>query len=617
VTASRRVPLHRSLVVRLLATSVLVALCAIVATAWLAVQSTTRAIQQEQGRSLTDDKGVYDALLGYAATHQNWVGVDPLVTRLARGLGRRITLMTADRQLIVDSSSGPSLQNARPSATVDPLQVDLSLTGGSDRIDVRAVGPYRLSAKERADLHQGALKELGCLRAGGLDGQIVDGPSGRPSVRLVVADPKNEAVQCTYVASLEVTPTERKALKVLQGLTLNCLHEKDSDALTITPDFTVLPTSMSSNAAANAARAERAAACLQKSRPTQLKPYVAAPALLFVTDVSQGSAPPVFNLSRANVIRIGAVAGGVLLVTVLITVLVGRRLVRPLRALTDAARRAGDDQARVPVTTHDEIGYLATALNELAARREQTEALRKSMVSDVAHELRTPLTNIRSWLEAAQDGLAQLDPQLLGLLLEEAVLLQRIIDDLRDLAAADAGDLRMHREQVYVNDVLEQVAEAHRGAAETAGVRLCTEPLADPEVLVDPARLRQLAGNLVANAVRHTPAGGTVTLRSGVHDDVLTVAVADTGVGIAPDDRPKVFDRFWRADDSRARSTGGSGLGLAIARKLAEAHGGAISVESTLGQGSVFTVRLPVAVPHTFLTIGGDSGSAPGAGSRG
>lgn len=132
-------------------------------------------------------------------------------------------------------------------------------------------------------------------------------------------------------------------------------------------------------------------------------------------------------------------------------------------------------------------------------------------------------------------------------------------------------------------------------------MRLCAEPVADPEVSVDPARLRQLAGNLVANAVRHTPPGGTVTLRSEVRDDTLAVAVADTGVGIAASDLPKVFDRFWRADDSRPRSTGGSGLGLAIARKLAEAHGGAISVESTLGQGSVFTVRLPVAaaVPAT------------------
>jgi len=237
---------------------------------------------------------------------------------------------------------------------------------------------------------------------------------------------------------------------------------------------------------------------------------------------------------------------------------------------------------------------LAAAGAALAVNRDRAEAQRRAMVGDVAHELRNPLTNIRSWLEAAQDGLARLDPQLLGLLLEEALLLQHIIDDLRDLAAADAGDLRIHREAVYVNDILDQVAEAHRGAAETAGVRLRAQRRADPEVLLDGARLRQLVGNLVANAVRHTGAGGTVTIRSEVRDGELIIAVADTGTGIAPGDLPKIFDRFWRADDSRTRSTGGSGLGLAIARKLAEAHGGVITVESTLGVGSVFTVRLPL-----------------------
>ncbi|MEV5447963.1 HAMP domain-containing sensor histidine kinase, partial [Streptomyces sp. NPDC052644] len=337
--------------------------------------------------------------------------------------------------------------------------------------------------------------------------------------------------------------------------------------------------------------------CLQQARTTQLRAYVAPPALLFVTDETQGGAEPVFNLSRANVVRIAQVTGAVLVATVLITVLVGRRLVRPLRALTDATRQPMDEPARVPVTTRDEIGMLATALNDLAARREQTEALRRSMVSDVAHELRTPLTNMRSWLEAAQDGLAQLDTQLLTLLLDEALLLQHIIDDLRDLAAADAGDLRIHREPYFVADLLEQVVEAHRGAAEAAGVRLGTSVGADLEMAVDGARLRQIVGNIVANAVRHTPAGGSVVVRLKVRDDQLAIAVSDTGTGIAPADQAKIFDRFWRADDSRTRSTGGSGLGLSIARKLAEAHGGTIGVESVLGRGSTFTVRLPIVVP--------------------
>ena len=590
----RRVPLHRSLVVRLLATSVLVAVCAILATAWLAVQTTTRAIRQEQGRSLADDKSVYDALLGFAATHRDWSGVDTLVAERARDLGRRITLMTPERQLIVDSAPGPSLRDARPSATVDPLQVDLRLTGGTAHVDARAVGPYLLPSRERYFLRQMAGKQLGCMLDAAVSGEVVVGPSGRPVVRVIGADPKGAAPSCQPSDLVTPTATEKKPLAALQRLTMACLHETNWKLVDIQPDFTMGPGPQSKDLAAQTARAKEVDACLLKSRQAQLRPYVAAPALLFVTDASDGIAQPVFNLSRANTMRIGTVTGAVLLVTVLITIVVGRRLVRPLRALTDAAREPVDDQTRVPVTTNDEIGYLATALNELAARREQTEALRKSMVSDVAHELRTPLTNIRSWLEAAQDGLARLDPQLLGLLLEEALLLQHIIDDLRDLAAADAGDLRLHREAVYVNDILDQVTEAHRGAAETAGVRLSAQPTADPEVLLDGARLRQLVGNLVANAVRHTGAGGAVTIRSEVRDGDLSVAVADTGTGIAPGDLPKIFDRFWRADDSRTRSTGGSGLGLAIARKLAEAHGGVISVESTLGVGSVFTVRLPL-----------------------
>jgi two-component system sensor histidine kinase BaeS len=402
------------------------------------------------------------------------------------------------------------------------------------------------------------------------------------------------AGMCLPRQLLTARATERKGLAQLQKLTMACLHQTDPDAVLILPDFTVIPGSLSRDLSANTAWTKRAEACVLRSRQEQLRAYVAGPALLFVTDLTQGAAQPVFALSHATVVRIGIAIGAVLLITVLVTILVGRRLVRPLRALTEAARRPVDSQARVPVTTRDEIGYLATALNELAARREQTEALRKSMVSDVAHELRTPLTNIRSWLEAAQDGLAELDPQLLTLLLEEALLLQHIIDDLRDLAAADAGDLRLHRSPVDVDDLLEQVAEAHRGAAETAGVRLSCqlEPLT---VSLDGNRLRQLVGNLVANAVRHTPPGGTVTIRSALLAGELTITVADTGTGIAPADLPKVFDRFWRADDSRARSTGGSGLGLAIARKLAEAHDGTVTAASTPGAGSVFTVRLPAA----------------------
>ncbi|AGZ44146.1 sensor histidine kinase [Actinoplanes friuliensis] len=589
-----RVPLRRSLIIRLLATSVLVAICATVSTAWLVVQSTTQAVRQEQGRSLSDDTSVYDQLLGYAATHPDWSTVDALVDSKARELGRRITLTTEERQVLADSAGtgGPSLGTARPSAIVDPLSVDLKLTGGTQRIDPRAVGPYRLPSRERQELRAVAEQRAACLKREGMAAEVVETASGRPILRLPASAPRAADLNCT-VGTLDETRTEQKALRKLLAMTMACLGGDPSESkLAIEPDFTTI--FGEGDKPGSVARARQVNACVLKSRQTQLQPYVAPPALLFVTDPADSTAQPTFNLSQDNIIRIATVTGAVLLLAILITVLVGARLVRPLRRLAEAARRPVTAQVRVPVTTRDEIGYLATALNDLSERRERTEQQRKAMVNDVAHELRTPLTNMRSWLEAAQDGLAPAQPQLVDLLLKETVQLQHIIDDLRDLAAADADNLRMHPETVYLNVTLEQVAEAHRGAAEAAQVRVVTEAAGDPQVVVDPVRLRQLVGNLMSNAIRHTPAGGTVTVRSRVAGGQLTIEVTDTGSGIAAEDLPKIFDRFWRADSSRTRSTGGSGLGLAIARKLATAHGGTLSASSTAGSGSTFTVHIPV-----------------------
>jgi two-component system sensor histidine kinase BaeS len=174
-------------------------------------------------------------------------------------------------------------------------------------------------------------------------------------------------------------------------------------------------------------------------------------------------------------------------------------------------------------------------------------------------------------------------------------VLQRIIDDLQDLAAADAGTLRLHREPVRVTDLLHQVAAAHRVAADTTGIALRTETHGTQWLDADPVRMRQALGNLVSNALRHTPAGGTVTLTARHDGDDVVLAVADTGTGIAPDDLPHVFDRFWRAEKSRSRRTGGSGLGLAIVRHLVAAHDGTVTIASEPGRGAVFTLRLPSA----------------------
>jgi two-component system, OmpR family, sensor histidine kinase BaeS len=565
---ARRVPLHRSLLVRLLATSMAIALCAIASTAWVTVQLTKRAVTQEQSRTLSAD------------THDSWDGVDATVRRLAGLTRSRIALTTPDRRLIAGSSpdAGEAARVSEvPTATVDPLYLDTGIarvSGG--RIDPRAVGPYKLTAAERRLLHKAAENELACMTRGGWRGEIVELPSGRPTVRRV--DVVAEAVPMT---ACEVGPgldepvaSERKPLTDLARLMREC---DSSPRLTITPQFTVVGQELDGSLGN----------CLNDSRRAQLKAYVAPPALLFVTGQTV-AAPPV-DLSRTNQLRIAGTAALILALAFAASIFVGLRLVRPLRALTEAARRPVDSQGSVPVTTRDEIGYLATAFNDLSERRKALEEQRKAMVNDIAHELRTPLTNIRTWLETAREGVVEIDAEVLDLLVEESVQLHHMVDDLRDLAAADAGTLHVHPEVTFVKDLLEQVLEAHR----TAGVTLRLAAEADPEVAVDPVRLRQIAGNLVSNAIRHAP-GGTVTVRLALAGDRLVVAVADTGEGIAPEDLPKVFDRFWRADGSRSRETGGSGLGLAISRQLARAHGGELTATSVPGRGSVFTVELPI-----------------------
>jgi two-component system sensor histidine kinase BaeS len=261
---------------------------------------------------------------------------------------------------------------------------------------------------------------------------------------------------------------------------------------------------------------------------------------------------------------------------------------RPLRALTRAAEQG---VARLPIRGRDEIGRLTAAFNELSQRREAVERQRQAMVSDIAHELGTPLTTIRAWVQAARDGVTAAGPQLLDLLADEAELLQHLIDDLRDLAAADAGRLRLHPEPVFLNELLDQAVAAHQSDAE--GVTIITDLSGDPEVILDPLRVRQAVGNLLSNAVRHSPAGATVTVRSHADGDDVVIEVADAGSGIEEADLPHVFERLRRADRSRRRHTRGSGLGLAIVRNLVEAHGGTVSATSRPGHGSTFTIRLP------------------------
>jgi two-component system sensor histidine kinase BaeS len=330
--------------------------------------------------------------------------------------------------------------------------------------------------------------------------------------------------------------------------------------------------------------------CVKAARSDALKPYVASPAKLYL-----GTADRFNVFSSEGLLRTLATALGVLLLAALVTALAGRRLVRPILALTGAAQRmaAGDRAARVPVSGNDEVSRLGHAFNAMASSIERNEQQRRVMVSDVAHELRTPLSNIRGYLEAGEDGVVPLDRTLVRSLLEETALLERLVSDLQELALADAGMLRLHPEERDVAELAQQTVAAHRSQAEAADVSLGLSATGPAIAVVDPARIRQALGNLVANAVKFTPAGGSVSVSVRGGREGVELSVTDTGPGIAPEHLPHLFDRFYRADPSRSRSTGGSGLGLAITKHLVEAHDGWVGVSSTLGRGSVFTIRLP------------------------
>jgi two-component system, OmpR family, sensor histidine kinase BaeS len=403
-------------------------------------------------------------------------------------------------------------------------------------------------------------------------GQLGDRPTVTPERTVPPAPSKPGSPPCSPNAPGPTT-TEKRALNQLAALVRQC-HGSRVD---VWLDETGKPAAPAS-----------AAECLATARRTQLKPYVAPAALLYI-----GS--PEDRTPAIDPYGIAGVTAVILVLAVGVSVLVATRLVRPVRAVTAAARRmrAGDGSARVMVRAKGEVGELGAAFNEMSEHLDRMERQRKAMVSDVSHELRTPLSNIRGWLEATQDGVAELDPALTASLVEEATLLQHIVDDLQQLALADAGKLRLHPEPVDVADLVEQIATVYRAAAAAAGLVLTVEVTGRPYLDADPVRLRQAVGNLLANALRHTPAGGRVSLRAYADGDDVLIEVADTGPGIAPEHLPYVFDRFWRAEKSRSRQTGGSGLGLAIVRQLAEAHGGSAAVRSEPGRGATFTLRLP------------------------
>jgi two-component system OmpR family sensor kinase/two-component system sensor histidine kinase BaeS len=261
------------------------------------------------------------------------------------------------------------------------------------------------------------------------------------------------------------------------------------------------------------------------------------------------------------------------------------QITAPLRAMQKAAERIadGDLQTRVNVKSSDELGDLAVSFNNMAENLASAEDQRRQLAADVAHELRTPLAAIQATLEGMQDGVLPADQEQIGSLVSETVLLNRMVEDLRLLSLAEAGRLELDLQPVTPNDLIFKAVGLMQPVVKQQGVTLVTSPTGSlPQILGDTDRLIQVLTNLIANSLRYTPAGGTVTVAAAfpAASKKVDFSVTDTGAGIDPRDLPHVFDRFYRADKSRSRGSGGSGLGLAIVRQLVESHGGTVAAVS-------------------------------------
>jgi len=299
---------------------------------------------------------------------------------------------------------------------------------------------------------------------------------------------------------------------------------------------------------------------------------------------------------RSALTRTALVGAAVaVLVGIGIALFVARRVSRPLLALTDAATEMGAGERGVRVDMGDqpgELGVLATAFDQMSESVEREEALRRQLVRDVAHEVRTPLTILRGTTEGLVDGVLDPDEETLRSLHDEVLRLTRLVGDLETLAAADAASLRLEVRPVDLAEVAGAAVALARAAATDADLALETD-LRPASAEGDPERLRQIVLNLLSNALRHTPPGGRIEVRTSLDGELAVLEVLDNGPGIAPEDLPHVFERFYRGKG--AEESSGSGIGLAVAAELVAAHGGGIEARNREEGGAVFTVRLPAA----------------------
>lgn len=299
--------------------------------------------------------------------------------------------------------------------------------------------------------------------------------------------------------------------------------------------------------------------------------------------------------SRRSLWLAGLTAG---VAAILFSFFLIRQLTRPLRKLDHASRliAKGKFDERVDILSTDEIGRLATSFNEMAASLESSEQVKKRLIADISHELRTPITAVRTTLEGLRDGLMEPTQETLTALHDKILLTTRLVQDLHQLALADAGRLSMHPGPCSIENIVETILETIGVQLEDENIGLIREIEGDlPRIEGDAQRIEQVLLNLLSNAIRHTPAEGTIVVQAKQVGYEVHVVICDSGPGLSESDLSHVFDRFYRADEARSTDTG-AGLGLSIAKALIEAHGGRIWAENAPGGGACFAFTLPMSI---------------------
>ena len=300
-------------------------------------------------------------------------------------------------------------------------------------------------------------------------------------------------------------------------------------------------------------------------------------------------------IDRTNrTLLFGALIGAV--IALLLGVFLSQTLTRPIRELTRATHAVseGDLSQQVPIRSDDELGELAQAFNRMSTQLSRSVNARKQMTADIAHELRTPLSLILGHAEAVHDGVLPPTPENFEIIREEAVRLEHLVNDLRTLSLADAGELSIQPQIIEPNRLIQEVASLYQVQAQKKNIAFNLDIAPNlPAIEVDPGRITQVLTNILDNALRHTPENGWVVLGARQAGERVELSVQDSGPGLKAEDMDRIFERFYRTDAARQREDGGSGLGLAIARSIVQAHGGQVSAESEVGQGLKILVSLP------------------------